>query len=156
MLEVMEREKRKQNIILMGITECENVDEENQTLEKIMAKLVPEALVRFEVMGRVGRKDKDAKPEGGAKVRPRPVRICVEDISHRRRILARGKTLKDSEFKDIFIVPDLTKVQQEEDKKLRDKLKEIRISGRRQAKIEKGAIVDEEEGVKVVLYTPRK
>ena len=56
-------------------------------------------------------------------------------------------------FEEIFVVPDLTKLQQEEDKKLRDKLKEIRESGRKQAKIEKGEIVEEVEGKKEVLFS---
>ena len=43
----------------------------------------------------------------------------------------------------MFVIPDLTKLQQEEDTKLRDKLKEIRMAGKKTAKIEKEDIVIE-------------
>jgi len=155
MMEMMEREKRKQNLVLIGVTESASVEEENEKVAKIVEALIQEATVKYEFVGRIGRKDTEARPQG-AKIRSRPVRISIEEISDRRRLLARGKSLKLTEFREVFIVPDLTKLQQEEDKKLRDKLKEIRASGKRFAKIEKGEIIDEKDGDRVVLFSQRK
>jgi len=61
----------------------------------------------------------------GAKIRP--VRICIEDADIRRKILKKANSLKDNKkFEKIYIYisPDLTKKQQEEDKKLREIVKD--------------------------------
>lgn len=156
MIEMMERDKRKNNLILIGVSEYERGEEEQKRVEEIVEALITEANVKFEIMGRVGRKDPRPGTTAG-RVRPRPIRIVVEDTGDRRRLLARGKTLKGKAgFEEIFVVPDLTKLQQEEDKKLRDKLKEIRESGKKQARIEKGEIVEEVEGKKEVLFSSKK
>jgi len=149
MLEVMEREKRKSNLIFMGIKEATE-EEENRIIKDIMDTLVEETDISYEIFGRVGRKDT------GNTDKARPLRIVIEDIGHRRLVLSRGKKLKESSYKKVFIVPDLTRLQQEEDKKLRDKLKEIRQQGTTNAKIVKGEIVSVEEGEKVVLFTLKK
>ena len=44
-------------------------------------------------------------------------------------------------FKKVFITPDLTRKQQEVDKKLRDKLKELRTNGSDEYRIKRGKIV---------------
>ena len=57
-------------------------------------------------------------------------------------ILQRAKQLKDHmAFKKVFITPDLTHKQQEVDKKLRDKLKELRTNGSDEYRIKRGKIV---------------
>jgi hypothetical protein len=156
MLEMMERDKTKNNLILIGVSEYERGDDEKERVEKIVEALIQETRVKYKIMGRVGRKEPRAGTTAGGGC-PRPIRIVVEDTGDSRRLLARGKTLKGkADFEEIFVVPDLTKLQQEEDKKLRDKLKEIRESGRKQAKIEKGEIVEEVEGKKEVLFSSKK
>ena len=58
-------------------------------------------------------------------------------------ILQQAKQLKDHvSFKRIFITPDLTRKQQEADKKLREKLKELRTNGNEEEyRIKHGKIV---------------
>ena len=47
------------------------------------------------------------------------MRIKLKDMEDRRRVLARAKNLKKAdEMQAYYIVPDLTKIQQEDDKKL--------------------------------------
>ena len=90
-------------------------------------------------MGRVGRQGQSS----------RPLRIDIEDAEHRRRLLSRGKQLKAAEdemLKKTHSAPDLTRTQQEDEKKLRDKLTELRTSELRNIKITKGKIVKEEDG----------
>ena len=54
-------------------------------------------------------------------------------------MLARNKELKNKEGMDrIYIVPDMTKVQQEKDKKLREEVKALRNSGEAGVKISRG------------------
>jgi len=150
MLEVMERDKRKNNLIFMGIKETTE-EEENKIITDIMETLVEETDITYEIFGRVGRKDTSNADKA------RPLRIIIEDIGHRRLVLSRGKKLKESSFKQVFIVPDLTRLQQEEDKKLRDKLKDIRQHGTTNARIVKGEIVSvNDNGEKVVHFTLKK
>jgi hypothetical protein len=148
MLEMMEREKRRNNLIFMGIKEG---DDEKASVEGIVELLVTEARVNFEIVGRVGRRG--VAGDDQEEVKPRPLRICIEDVSDRRRLLSRAKNLKGSDHKMIYVAPDLTRMQQEEDRKLREKLREIRLSGKKYAKISKGEIVEVDGGQKVVLYS---
>ena len=56
-------------------------------------------------------------------------------------------------FKKVFITPNLTSKQQEVDKKLRDKLKELRTSGSDEYRIKRGKIVKKNlQGVEEVVY----
>lgn len=153
MYEVMEREKRKNNLILVGVEEGLDDQIEKEVVEKIIETLVPETKVKIEIMGRIGRKEQNRI---GGEMRPRPLRLNVQDFDDRKRLLSRGKKLKDSEFAQVFVVPDLTRMQQEEDKIIRDKLKEFRNTGRRNVKIIKGEIVEEDGGQRNVLFTLKK
>jgi hypothetical protein len=151
MFEVMEREKRKNNLVFMGIKESTE-KEEKEFMDKIMEILVEEVVISYDIIGRVGRKgagDRDVIDK------PRPLRICINDVGHKRLVLSRGKNLKGSEFKQVFVAPDLTRMQQEEDKKLREKLKELRGAGKENIRIIKGEIVCFEERGKVVLFSQR-
>jgi hypothetical protein len=131
-VEEMEREKRRNNLVLMGVPE-EGLDGEGREIvADVINGLLPEVKVEFVLMGRIGKRGNGT----------RPVRVKVDDQSHRRKILGRAKDLKTMEGMDkIFIVPDLTRVQQLEDKKLREEVKRLRASGERGARIEKGVVV---------------
>ena len=95
-------------------------------------------------MGRVGK-------VAGSK--PRPVRVAIEEVDDKRKILNRAKLLKEnSKYDKIYVCPDLTKKQQDEDKKLRDKVREFRNQGMVGVKIVRGEVVKEEAGSRVVLF----
>jgi hypothetical protein len=131
-VEELEREKRRSNLVLMGVPE-EGADGEGRDIVSDVVKgLVPEVAVEFVIVGRIGKKGTVA----------RPVRIRVEDQGHRRKLLSRAKDLKGKEgLQRIYIVPDLTRMQQQEDKVLRDEVKRLRTSGENGARIEKGVVV---------------
>jgi hypothetical protein len=131
-VEEMEREKRRNNLVLMGVPE-EGLDGEvREIVADVINALIPEVKVEFVLMGRIGKRGNGT----------RPVRVKVDDQSHRHKILGRVKDLKTMEGMDkIFIMPDLTRVQQLEDKKLREEVKRLRASGERGARIEKGVVV---------------
>jgi len=78
----------------------------------------------------------------------------VENPIDRRNLLQRAKKLKDrSDTRNkIYIVPDLTKEQQAEDKILRDKLKALKSDGDVNLKIQKGDIVKYVQGVKTIVF----
>lgn len=121
-----------------------------RVVEKVFEELIPEVGIKYEIMGRIGRQEQ---------LVTRPLRIHIHDSEHRRRLLNRGKQLKtaeEDELKKIYLAPDLTRMQQEEDKKLRDKLKELRNSGSKNIKITKGEIVSEEGGKREIVFSLKK
>jgi len=145
--EVMEREKRKNNLVIFGIDET---NDEAVTREKvnviIRAVGLDESKIKY--FGRVGRHVAGA--------RPRIVRVVCEDSEVKRNLLKATNRLKTLEgYSNIYIDLDLTKVQQIEDKKLREKLKEIRVTDK-DAKINNGEIVIFESGSRKVLFSERK
>jgi PHD-finger len=112
MREVLERDKRRNNLVVMGLGEEENEQVTGKLIEKIIDELMPEVQVGFKMIGRIGRKGEKA----------RPVRIEMVEPAHKRRILTRAKNLKGiDEFKALYVVADLTRVQQEEERLKREK-----------------------------------
>lgn len=142
--EAVERENRKKNLVIKGIPEVSEA-EDNDFVKEVIMDLLEGEPVRFVVVERVGRKGAVG----------RPIRIRVEDFSARRRILMKAKTLKDRDddkLKKIYIMPDLTREQQKDDKTLRDKAKEFRTNGVTNVKIFKGDVIREEGGIRETLY----
>ena len=91
-----------------------------------------EVRIEYQVIGRIERKEDKV----------RPLRIKLNDVEDKRRVLSRARNLKKVEGMDkIYIVSDLTKTQQEEEKKLREEVKRIREQGDLTARISKGVIV---------------
>ena len=88
--------------------------------------------------------------------RNRLVSLKMESVAVKWRVVSESRKLSNSEnFGDIFISPDLTRKQAEEDRKLRLKLKEIRIRGGvlDGVKISKWGIVGRVDG-RVIYTTP--
>ena len=68
----------------------------------------------------------------------------LKDMEDRRRVLARAKNLKKADgMQGYYIVPDLTKIQQDEDKKLKNEVKSLREAGNTFARISRGVVVTE-------------
>ena len=131
-MEEMEREKRRCNIVLMGVPEEGEGGDGEEIVKDVVRGLIPEAKVDFMVVGRIGKKG-----DGN-----RPVRVRVDDQGHRRKLLSRAKELKRKEnLQRIYLVPDLTKTQQLGDKALRDEVKRRRLAGENGVKIERGVVV---------------
>ena len=130
----MERDKRRMNVVVMGI---EEVDEEHDKIEvrKVMDALVEEVKVEVEILGRIGKKGDKS----------RPIRIKLNDLVDKRRVMFRAKKLRNVVgMERMYVVPDLTKVQQEEDRKLREEVRRMKDEGVASVKISKGSIVVEE------------
>ena len=85
----------------------------------------------------------------------RLISLRMESVADKWRVIADSRKLSSSSrFKDIFISPDLTRKQAEEDRKLRLKLKEIRAKGDfpEGVKISRGRIVGRVDGH--TIYDP--
>ena len=142
--EAWERERRKNQLVIFGIEE--NSDEgitRNKVKDIMQAVGMDESKVKY--FGRVGRSTNDNKT--------RLVRIVCDDAETKRKFLKEANKLKGIEgYNRIYISNDLTKMQQINDKKLRDKLREIRVNNR-EAKINNGEIVVFENGSRKILYS---
>jgi hypothetical protein len=132
MLELIERAKRRSNLILFGVPEEAADGEGSEIVQDIVNGLLGDGGVKYEVIGRIGRKAE----------KPRPLRIKVEDSRNRRRILVSAKKLKGMEGKqNIYIVPDLTREQQEEDRRKRKEIWMSRVNrGKKGVKDGEGVI----------------
>jgi hypothetical protein len=133
--EEMDMSVKGRNLVIMGIEE----QGEEEVRSGIMGKIgqileeVGQGRSQFRYIGRIG------KRQGG---RSRPVRIEMEDMDLRRKVLSKAKSLKESvTFNRVFIVPDLSRSQQLVDRKLRDKVRELKKGGVKDARIERGEIV---------------
>lgn len=142
--EVMERDKRKNNLVIFGIDET---NDEQATREKVVEIVKATGLDdnKIKYFGRVGRLVQGAKP--------RMVRVVCEDAEIKRKCLKAATKFKTLEgYKNIYISLDLTKTQQHQDKILREKLKEIRITYK-EARINNNEIIIFENGNRKVLYS---
>jgi hypothetical protein len=135
MMEMIERAKRRSNLILFGVPEEGEEGEGSEIVQDVINRLV-DSEVAYEVLGRVGRQGDKS----------RPMRVKVENSLHRRRILTSAKKLKGIDRKEnIYIAPDLTRQQQEEDRKLRQKVKLRRTRGEVGVRISGGEVIIEKE-----------
>ena len=135
MKEVSERDKRRMNVVVMGVPE---VDEENDkvVIDSVIKELVEEMHIECEVGGRIGKKSD----------KMRPLRVKLTELSDKRRILSRAKNLKNKiGMEKFYIVPDLTQEPQREDKRLRDEVKRLRDTGAVNVRISKGTVVADEQ-----------
>lgn len=129
--EALEREKRKNNLVVFGLPDGDN----DATME--CAKKLCEVICKDEDIYPVAalRLGKPGTDKG-------PVRLTFSSGEEKLSLLQKAKNLKnEKEYEKVYVTQDLTKSQQEEDKKLRDKLKEMRTAGETDIKINKGQIV---------------
>jgi len=142
--EAMEREKRRNNLVLFGIQETNDEGITREKVKEIVEAVgIEEGKVKY--FGRVGRNSVTNKM--------RVVRVVCEDVETKRKFLKSANKLKQMEgFDKIYVSLDLTKMQQLQDKKLQDKLREIRVENR-EAKINNGEIITFENGARKILYT---
>ena len=71
----------------------------------------------------------------------RPLKVTFSNIDIKREVLSKSKLLNAGKHKNVFINPDLTPKQREQDRKLRIELKERRDAGEKDAQIKRGKIV---------------
>lgn len=145
-LEEIEIERKKMNIVINGLKE-NNTDEEEvkDVLTKLAGAKGARSIMNIE---RIGKKTSDKK-------KIRPIRVVLNNTESKYEILKQAPTLRNiEEFKKLYVSPDLTRKQLEADKLLQTKLKEIREAGESEAKIKKGRVVKNSNGTEVVLYPP--
>lgn len=133
------RSLRQNNLILFGVPEkLEGSIEDRRSHDSLFCQkmLIDLGLEEsFEHLHRIGRLKQGAT---------RPLRLKCESQNQRSRILRSSKGLKDiPKYKTIFINPDRTPLQLENDKKLREEVRSQRSHGN-DVVIFKGKIVERE------------
>ena len=131
--EAMEIERRKDKLVISGIKESDDAEEK-------VGEILLEMGYRkaFQVVERVGRLG------GPGRSKDRLIRVKLDTISDKWRLIAGAKKLAgSSNFKDVYIMPDLTRKQADEDRQLRLKLKELREADEIEGgvKIHRGKII---------------
>jgi hypothetical protein len=147
--EELEIERRKYNLIFHGIAADETMSDVDIVKHVVAHGLKLDHTRHVEDVTRIGK-----SVEG----KVRPIRVKVRSLESKKEMLQRAKNLKDNDMlKRIYITPDLTRKQQEIDKKLRDNLKKIRAEGEPTAKIQGDRVIKNRECTQVVvLYEPPK
>ena len=113
---VVEEEDRSRSLIIFGLPEVEN--EEEEPLHDAVVGV-------FEQLGEKPRLDaRRLRTKRDSNNRPRPVKVTVCNPSIARNILAKTKVLRKTEqYKNVFVTPDRTPEQQEEHRELVKELK---------------------------------
>jgi len=120
--EQKDRERRKKNVIIFGIPEtgsnlpaADKVNEDNNKVEKLLKDIDSNAKPCF--IKRLRSKNQD---------KPGPLLVVLSDQSERNPLLLAAKKLRNStEYKSVYISPDLTEAERLEDYKLRKKRDEL-------------------------------
>jgi len=130
-LEEIEIEKRRLNLVIMGLKAEDRDDEAVKDLSAV--------LTGAKGVSAIGNVERIGMAHAG---RARPLRVTMTNTESRYDILQACSDLRKHEkYKKVYIVPDLTRKQQENDKVLRDKLKDLRTEGESEIRIKKGKII---------------
>ena len=130
--ELADRERRSKNLIVHNFRESS--DSKSDTPEiKDLLKYVFDLDVNLTKVARLGHRNES---------KPRPLLISLEDVLARGSILFQsGKLRNFDQHKNVYIVPDRTKMKREKHRKLLDELKCRRSSGQQNLVIRNGVIV---------------
>ena len=122
-LDIIEKEERSNNLVIYGLKESvktdstERIKEDEEQVKKIWNSL--EMVMEtedVEVKFRAGKKREDGKP--------RPLIVRFKEEERKEQALRDARKLKRTdEWKTVFLAPDLTPKQREEDKKKEDERK---------------------------------
>ena len=121
--ELKEKEERADNIVIYGLRESDKVDgkermkDDGDKVREMCAEIEAEMEdEEIEVKFRAGKKREDGKA--------RPLIVKIRDVENREKILANARKLaRKDEWKRVFLAPDLTARQREEEKKKEDERK---------------------------------
>ena len=130
--EYNERETKKRNLVIYGLTEKGHIPTQLQALCR--------------ELGVKGIEITESKRLGTlhptATSRPRPLLIKLKTLEQKRILLQKAKTLRQSStFANTYISPDLTQQERDQNKKLIEELKQRRANGEIDLIIKRGEIV---------------
>ena len=120
--EYNEREKRKMNLVVYGLPE--NGHAPTQLRNVCQALNIPKGQTEITNCTRLGLMNHTHNQK------PRPLLITLKTITMKRDILSKAKTLRTSvQFNKVFIAPDMTPAEREQNRRLTAELKQRRQQG---------------------------
>ena len=116
--EMQEREVRRMNLILHGVEEpSENLRANRERMER--DKEMCEEIFRT-MKARTKKEDiRFCRRIGERRKEPRPIVLGMQTEEEKRHILSKSRDLQGTRFKNVSIVPDLTKKQRETEEKMK-------------------------------------
>ena len=130
--EYNERENRKNNLVMYGLPESGHLPTQ---IKGICYELKVKGLEIIETK-RLGNTSNQTTNK------PRPLLIKFKTIEQKRELLSKAKHLRQSKvYKSIFISPDLTLQERNENKKLIDELRQRKANGETGLVIRRGEII---------------
>lgn len=128
--EYNERKRRENNLIIYGLPETGYLPAQMQQISKELNVTNTEVTKHM----RLGQQNPN---------RPRPVLIVIKDKLKKIQLLTRGKLLrsKTNYLKDIYIAPDMTPTEREENRRIVNELRNRRNTGEENLIIRQGKIV---------------
>lgn len=120
--ELQDQQRRERNIMIFGLSECQNADDEDSSISDIMQHVGVEndAIVSHQRLGA-------QRPDGS-----RAIKLKLRSVDEKIRALKNAKTLPElATFKKVYIKPDLTAAQLRKQKLLVDALKAANAGGKK-------------------------
>ena len=141
--EAKEQESRRLNLILVNVPESKGENktkEDKEKVDKLIKRIVPEEDVKIEQVVRIGEANDN---------RYRLLKIKVENMDIKRKILKNSKLINEPDIKDpkkkIYVNIDYTKKERDLNKALRDELKAMPAEKRDKYTIKYNRIVLKED-----------
>ena len=116
LLELTERSNRAKNVVIMGLDEPVGEEIVNERVASLFAEKLGLSNISIASSKRLGKR---SVPHGS---RPRPVLVALDSMSTKKQIMSNRVKLAGTK---IYLNNDLTKAQQEEEKKLRAMRKQL-------------------------------
>jgi len=138
--ETEERRKRECNLVVHNVADTENVQDDKNVIENIIANELNLTDIKVKEVSRI-----KTREVNGERRHPAPLIVKCHTIGQKWAVIGRAKNLRESRnenYRKIMIFPDMTQKEREVDKKLRAELKERRDRGERDIYISKGRIVN--------------
>jgi len=137
--EYVDRERRKQNLIIHNLPEpsdCLDTQRLDNDLKQVSSLLNSEFGVAETIISKPTRL-------GTPKVnKPRLLRIEIKDLAAKREILRNATKLRASaKWSNVYVSPDLTPKEREQNKKLCEELRARKAAGEKDLYIKFGRIV---------------
>ena len=133
--EPVEKEKRKNNIVIRGLPETGNSDDDEELVKFILSEIECPDVVPIEItrLGKIPATVNTDEATGSVPGRApaRPIRCVLRKPDQKPLILNNAKKIRNStsdkfDSKRIFIIPDQTALEREDDILLRKRLDELR------------------------------
>lgn len=153
-IEELEKERRKKNLLIFNLEES-NADEPGKRYQDDMAKCTKIFTHELEIQDllvekliRMGKKQEN---------RRRPLLVKLGSETDRNTILSQARKMRNSvEFERVYLAKDLTEVERETDRKLREELREKRDKEEGKFMIRRGKVIKiPQEGARK-KETPRR